>query len=288
MSAPKSDLQVALSVSKPLLLGHYSAVFPIYFWCPLQCASLCLIDPNSFCKFLFASSSPIPRFSPMGMGYSPPLSYRGRLTILLCCAWKYVGTERRGIRLLNSCLNMLSNRLARSLVDGTRFYNRRRKICSWPLHLKWNPREKRPAEQHDHFAVNWCFKRQMARAGQCSYSYPDISTAANAIACLLLEDLKVYRFILWMDNFCGRRFCPTPHSPDKMLNTTVFAVCLVPIRLDPFPGYCSQSSIVDGIDTIASALFASQQEHHTPIVNTYNAIATVNKVECPLDICRRY
>ena len=127
---------------------------------------------------------------------------------------------------------------------------------------------------------------KMARAGQCTYNYPDVSTRANAIACKLLEDLKVYPFVLWMDNFYRRRFCPTPHSSDKSLNTTVFAVCSVPIRLDPFPGYSSLSSIVGRIDTTTTASYTTQQEHHTLFVNTYNAIIAMNRVRCPLDIRR--
>ena len=53
------------------------------------------------------------------------------------------------------------------------------------------------------------------------------------LACQILEDLKVYQFILWMDNFYRRNLCPTPNSSDILLNTTVFAVCLVPIRRHP-------------------------------------------------------
>ena len=51
------------------------------------------------------------------------------------------------------------------------------------LHLRWNPREKRPAEEQDHIGVTWCLRRKMACVGQCTYTFPDVSTRAHAVAC---------------------------------------------------------------------------------------------------------
>ena len=88
-----------------------------------------------------------------------------------------------------------------------------------------------------------------------------------------------------MDNVYRRRFCPTPHSSDKSSNTTVFVVCPVPIRLDPFPGYCALSSIVCRIDTTATALYG------TVVHNTTRAPHNVcEHLRCnlTLDIRRRH
>ena len=93
-------------------------------WCPLQSASLCFMDPEPFRKFLsstkvFASGAEL--FVVAGLP--------GRLKTLLCSAWNYVGTQRLHICFLNFCLNMPSNRLAGSPLDGTLLCNRRHIIC---------------------------------------------------------------------------------------------------------------------------------------------------------------
>ena len=137
------------------------------------------------------------------------------------------------------------------------------------LHLRCNLKGKLLAEEPDRIGVTRCLRKKMARAGQCTYN--------------CLKTLRFTGLFYGWTTFIGAASAPPPHSVDKSLHTTVFAVCWVPISLDPFPGYCSLSSFVGRIDTNATALYTTQQEHHALFVKTYNAITPMNRVRCPLD-----
>ena len=233
------------------------------FWCHLQLTSLCFMDPEPFHKVLFSTKV---FASGAELFASAVLAGPTQDFILFCMELRgKTKTRQKLVEFLSGHAKQQAGRVP------SRWYTvlqQKAHNMYLLLHLRWNPTGKRPSEGHDHIGVTRSLRSKTARAGQCTYNCPDVSTHANAVACQLLEDLKVYQFLLWMANFYQRRFRPTPHSSDKSLNPTVFAVCLVPIRLDAFPGYCSLSSIVGRIDATATTFYKAQQEHHTLFVNT--------------------
>ena len=154
-------------------------------WCHLQLTSLGFMDPEPFRKFL--SSTKV--FASGAQLFAAAILPGPTPDFILFCM------ELRGNRTTRYTLVEFLSEHAKQRASRvpSRWYTvlqHDEYNMYLLLHFWWNPKGKRPAE--DHIGVTRCLRRKMARAGQCTYNYPDVSSRTNAVACQLLEDLKAY------------------------------------------------------------------------------------------------